>query len=64
MGGWLELLVEQYGKLEGWVLQRKGGERLMIQDLYEGFQEVLKELQVGGGGLIPAGVDIGEDMSL
>ena len=35
----------------------------MIQDLDEGFQEGLRELQAGGEGLIPAVVDIGEDMS-
>ena len=47
----------------GWVFQRKGGERLMIQDLDEGFKEGLIDLQDGGYGLIPADVYIGKDMS-
>ena len=51
VGIWLDLLVEQDGQLEGWFLQREGGERLRIQDLDEGFQEVLRELQAIGEGL-------------
>ena len=35
----------------------------MIRDLDEGFQEGLRELQARGEGLIPTGVDIGEEMS-
>ena len=50
--------------MEGWFLQIEGGERTKIQDLDEDFHEGLKELQARGEGLIPAGVDIGEDMSL
>ena len=41
------MLVEEGVQLEGWVLQREGEERLMIQDLYEGFQEGLREFQAG-----------------
>ena len=44
------------------MFQGKGGECLSIQDLYEGFQERLIELQVGGEGLIPDRLDIGKDM--
>ena len=61
---WLEVLMEQYGRLEGWVFRGKGGERLRIQDLDEGFQEVLRELQAGGEVLILTRVDIGEEISL
>ena len=63
VGRWLEVLVEQHGRFEGWVFQGKGRERTRIQE-YEGFQEVLRYLQAGGDGLILAVVDIGEDMSL
>ena len=38
------------------MLQRKGGERPMIKDLDEGFQEGLRDLQAGGEVLIPVGV--------
>ena len=64
VGGWLEMLLEEDVRLEGWVFQREGGERLIIQDLDEGFQEGLGGLQAGGEGLIPAGVDTDKDMSL
>ena len=58
VGRWSEVLVEQDGRLEGWMLQGKEGERLRIQDLYKGFQEGLGELQTGGEGLILVRVDI------
>ena len=45
---WLYVLVEQDKSLEGSLFQIKGRERLRIQDLYEGFQEGLRELQAGG----------------
>ena len=48
MGIWLEVLVEQDGQLKGWVFQGKGGYRIRVQDLDYGFQEVLRELRVGG----------------
>ena len=48
---WLEVLLEEDRKLEGGVLQIEGGERTMIQDLYEFFHEVLKELEARGGGI-------------
>ena len=44
LGRWLEVLVEEDLKLEVWVLQREGGEMLMIQDLDEVLQEGLIEL--------------------
>ena len=52
------------GGLEGLVFQREVGERLRIQDLDEGFQYGLREFQDVGEGLIPAGVEIGKDVSL
>ena len=42
VGIWLEVLVEQYGRLEGWVFQGEVGEILIIKDLDEGFQEGLR----------------------
>ena len=58
------MLVEQDGRLESWVFHREGGERLSIRYLDEGFQDLLRELQAGGGVLIPEGVVIGKDISL
>ena len=64
VGRWLEVLVEEDGRLKGWVFQREGEERQIIQDLDEGFKERRIELQAGGEGLIPEGVGMCEYMSL
>ena len=58
VGIWLEVLVEEDGKLEGWVFQIEGGERLRIHDKEEGFKEGFRELHAIGEGLIPSVVDI------
>ena len=50
--------------MEGWGFHREGGYRTRIQDLDEGFQEGLRELQARGEGFILAGVNIRENMSL
>ena len=44
VGRWLEVLVKQDGRLEGLVFQIEEGERLMVLDLNEGFQEGLREV--------------------
>ena len=35
-----------------------------IHDMYDFFQEALREVEAGEMGLIPDGVNVGEDMSL
>ena len=64
VGRWIDVLVEEDRRLEGWMFQREGGERICIQYLEEVFYEALRELQVREVGLIPEGVDNGENMSL
>ena len=56
--------MEQDRRLEGWVFQRDGGYSMGIQYLEEGFHEALRELQTREVGLIPEGVNVGENMSL
>ena len=58
------MLVEEDGRLKGWVFQREGEERQIIEDLDEGFKEGRRELQAGGEGLITEGVGMCEYMSL
>ena len=55
----MEVVVEEYEQLEGWVLQMNGRERMGIQDLEEEFHEGLRGLQERETGLIPGGVDVG-----
>ena len=58
------MLVEEYGRFENLVFQREEGERTIINDLNEGFNEVPKELQRRGEVLVLVGVDIGKDIIL
>ena len=57
VGRWLEIIVEVDGRMEVWIIQHIGGECMMIQD-------ALGQFQAGKLGLIPEGVNLGEDMSL
>ena len=57
VGRWLDIIVEVDGRMEVWIIQHIGGERMMIQD-------ALGQFQAGKLGLIPEGVNLVEDMSL
>ena len=49
----LEVLLKEYDRMEGWLLQHKGGERMRIQDIDQGFQEASTKVQERGLVLIP-----------
>ena len=38
-------MVEDDGRLEFWVLQHREGKRMIISDIYEGFQDSLEKVQ-------------------
>ena len=40
----MEVLIEEYGRMDGWVFQLKGGERTKIQDVEKSFQDALWEV--------------------
>ena len=48
VGRWLEVIVGEDKRLEGWVFQREKGEGIKIQDLDKELQEGLRGLQDNG----------------
>ena len=64
MRRWLELILGEDERLEGWLFHIKKGERMGIQDLEEESQEGLRGLKERETGTIPGGVDVGESISL
>ena len=64
VGIWIEVSMEGYRLLEGWLFQRDKGERMGIQYTEEGLHEALIKMQMREVGITIEGVDVGEDRSL
>ena len=63
MGTWLEILVKEEGIIEDWVFQHREGYQMKISDVDKGFQQGLRRVQLEEVGLIPEGLDVGEEIS-
>ena len=64
MGRWLEILAEDDGRSEGWVLHHREWELTRISNIDKGFQEAFRKVQNREVGLIPEGVEVGKYTSL
>ena len=58
VGRWLEIMVEEEEKTEGWLFQNNVGDRININDMDEGFQQGLTRVKLEEVGLIPEVVEV------
>ena len=58
VGRWLEIMVEEEEKTEGWVFQNNVGDRMNISDMDEGFQQGLTRVKLEEVGMIPKVVEV------
>ena len=56
MGEWLVIMVEEEGKIGGWVFQHRNEDRTKISDMDKIFQQRLRRVHLEEVGLIPESV--------